>query len=225
MNIQQNPVFAVKNGKDVARYLIYFSKSKDKTRPYEVNIANISGTSLYKKHKKVLDKLFFIQEKYGIDLVRYAKFFVDRFNFTDENVEKISDPQYILWYAEMLNTNAKRNRIYQHVMKSVENVVNECVEHRFSSVKEYFRHAIENKLLASKFLSGKISRYYLAGIRNLKEIVEKMDPISKDTLKEIVDSQESLLSDVQDAFFYMRRIKVSIISLTNEMLYKKLGLS
>ena len=222
---QQKSEFPIKSGQDVAKYLVYFHKSADKRRTREINIANVSGAVLYKKHKKVLDKLFAVQEKYGLDLVRYSKFFIDRFNYTDENIEKITDPQYIMWYAEMLKTNAKHQKIYSYVMKSVENIVNDCVDLHYSSVKEYFRHLVTENQLAQKYVSGKISGYYLAGIKNLKKIVKKMDSLSQDTLREIVENQESILSEVQDAFLYVRRIRVSIISFTNEKLYSKLGLS
>jgi len=217
--------FKIKKGQDIARYLVYFHKSADRRRTIEINIANISGALLYRKHKKVLDKLLTIQEKYGLDLVRYSKFFINRFNFTDENIEKIANPQYIMWYAEMLKTNAKHQKIYGYVMKSVENIVNDCVDLHYSSVKEYFRHLVTENKLAQKYVSGKISGYYLAGIKNLKKIVKKMDSLSQDTLREIVENQESILSEVQDAFLYVRRIRVSIISFTNEKLYNKLGLS
>ena len=222
---QQKSEFPIKSGQDIAKYLVYFHKSADKRRTREINIANVSGAVLYKKHKKVLDKLFTIQEKYGLDLVRYSKFFINRFNYTDENIEKITDPQYIMWYAEMLKTNAKHQKIYGYVMKSVENIVNDCVDLHYSSVKEYFRHLVTENKLAQKYVSGKISGYYLVGIKNLKKIVKKMDSLSQDTLREIVENQESILSEVQDAFLYVRRIRVSIISFTNEKLYDKLGLS
>ena len=217
--------YNVRSGQDVAKYLVYFHKSADKRRTREINVANVSGIALYRKHRKVLDKLFTIQEKYGLDLVRYSKFFVSRFNFTDENIEKIANPQYIMWYAEMLKTNAKHQKVYDYVMKSVENVVKDCIDLHYSSVKEYFRHLVTENKLAQKYVSGKISGYYLAGIKNLKKIVKKMDSLSQDTLREIVENQESILSEVQDAFLYVRRIRISIISFTNEKLYSKLGLS
>lgn len=222
---QQKNEFSIKKGQDIAKYLVYFHKSADRRRTIEINIANISGALLYRKHKKVLDKLLTIQEKYGLDLVRYSKFFVDRFKFSDENIEKMSDPKYILWYADLLKTNAKHQKVYGYVMKSVENIVDECIELHYSSVKEYFRHLIIENKLAQKYVSGKISGYYLAGIKNLRKIVKKMDSLSQDTLQELVDNQESILSEVQDAFLYMRRIRISIISFTNEKLYDKLGLS
>ena len=221
MDTVQSSKFPIKNGRDIARYLIYFSKTKDSSK--EINIVNISGVTLYRRHRDMFDRLFRIQEKYDFDLVRYCKFFVSRFNFTDENIKKISDPQYILWYAEMLKTNAKYQRIYSYVEKSVDNIVEDCVKLHYSSVKEYLRHLIVENLLGQKFLSGQISRYYLAGIKNLKQIVRKMDNLNRDTLREVVESQESLLSELQDAFLYIRRNRVSIISYTDEKLYRKLS--
>ena len=224
MDIRQNFDFPIKNGRDVARYLIYFSKSNDKRLTKEVNIVNISGLTLYRKHKETLDRLYSVQEKYGLDLVRYSKFFVSKFKFSDENIERMAEPQYIKWYAEMLKTNAKHQKIYSYVMKSVDNIVKDCMKLHYSSTKEYLRHLITDNLLAQKVMSGQISTYYLAGIKNLKKIVKNMDSLNKDTLNETVENQESILSELQDAFLYMRRQRVSIISFTDEKLLEQLSL-
>ena len=217
---QKQNQFNIKSGKDVARYAIYFSRNQRQNGSISVNIANISGIGVYKKHKAVCDRCFEIQQKYGIDLVKYLNFFLSRYKLTDENMEKIADASNFMWYAEDLQISVKREKVYGYVLKSVNNIVNDCIEQDFISVKEYLKHLIEKNKLAEKYLSGKISRYYLAGIKNLRKLVAKMDVINQDTLREIVDQQEQLLSDVQDAFMQMKNARVSIIDLTSECLSK-----
>jgi len=95
-----------------------------------------------------------------------------------------------------------------------------CADSGFVSVREYLKHLIESNKLAGKYLSGEISRYYLAGLKNFRKIVSKMDSLNKDTLKEVVEQQEQLLSDVQDAFMQIKNTRVSMISLTNELFVK-----
>ena len=216
--------FKIKNGQDIARYLVYFSKLKDKKITKEINIVNISGISIYRKHKKCLDKLMIVQDKYKIDLVRYVKFFLSKYNLTDENIEKMVEIQNLMWYADELKILAKYDFVYKQLMKSVDNVVDACVKHGYGSVKEYLRYLIENGKLAQKFISGEISQYWIAGIKNLKKIIWKMDPISRDTLREIADNQDKLFSDMQDAFTHFKISRISIISYTNEKLYDKLGI-
>lgn len=215
--------FKIKNGQDVARYLVYFSKLKNKSLTKEVSIVNISGLGLYRKHKRCLDKLMVVQDKYKIDLVSYAKFFLSKFNLTDENVEKLAEVKTLMWYADELKIIAKHDFVYKQLMKSVDNVVDACLKLGYGSVKEYLRYLIGSGKLAQKYLSGEISQYWIAGIKNLKKIVWKMDPISRDTLKEIADSQDKIMSDAQDAFTHFKIARISIISYTNEKLYDKLG--
>ena len=80
----------------------------------------------------------------------------------------------------------------------------------------------ENKL-AEKYISGKISQYYLAGIKNLPQIVRKMDEISRNTLSEVVSQQDKLVSDMQDAFTHFKMSRISIISYTNDKLHERLS--
>lgn len=226
MDIQKDGSAKIENGRDIAKYLIYFSKLKNPRLNHEaIKLVNISGIACYRKHKKNLDRLYLAYEKYGFDIVKYLKFFVSRFNFTDENISKIVNAQYLLWYAENEKAIARNKKIYSYVMKSVDNIVEECVENGYSDTKEYLKNLIKTNKLGEKYLSGKISQYYLAGIKNIRKIISTMDEMNQDTLSDIVKNKEKIESDLQDAFTMLKSSRISIISFTNEQLCRRLGIS
>ena len=130
----------IKTGQDVARYLIYFSKLNSSAIGKEINIVNIPGTTLYRKHKDVCDKSLLLQTKYNIDLIRYIKFFISKFRLTDANVERLLETQNIMWYANDIQINAKHERVYSYVLKSVDNIVDDCIKRNYSSTKEYLKY-------------------------------------------------------------------------------------
>ena len=214
--------FSIKCGQDIAKYLVYFAKLKNHRVTKEINIVNISGTTLYRKHKRALDKLYKVQEKYQIDLVRYIKFFLEKYNYTDDNIDKIAEVRNLMWYAEELSIRSKHDKVYGYVLKSVKNAVDDCIKLGFQSTRSYLRYLIENNMLAEKYLSGELSQYYIAGIRNLKKIVWKMDRMNQETLKEIVDNQDKIISDTQDAFVSLKNIRISIIKFTDDKLLEQL---
>lgn len=210
-------------GQDIAKYLIYFSRMLDRRFfEKEINIVNISGITLYKKHKKIFDYAASLQKKYGIDMISYIKFFVSKYKFNDSNLDHICDVSNIVWYANDLEIKAKHNRVYKYVQKTADNIVEECLKHGFDSASKYLKYLIENNTLASKYLSGEISQYYLAGIQNLKKIVRNMDEMSRVTLNEVVENQDKIASDMQDAFVYLKSKRISIIQLTDNLLSLKM---
>ena len=215
----------INTGKDVARYLIYFSKLNNKQVNYNVNIVNISGTTLYRKHRHICDKALILQEKYGIDLIQYVKFFLSKYKLNDDNIERLLDSQNIVWYASDIQIKAKHEKVYRYVLKSVDNIVSDCIKNGYTSTKEYLKYLIENNKLASNYLSGKISQYYIAGIKNIGKLVRKMDSVSKDTLNPIVEQQAVLLSDMRDAFVYLKNMPISVISFTDKKLQARLNKS
>lgn len=221
MNIQQKSN-RIQNGQDVARYLVYFSKLNSAEIGREINIVNISGIGVYRKHKSVCDKALVLQTKYGIDLIQYIKFFLSKYRFNDKNIDRLLETQNIMWYASDIQIKAKHERVYKYVLKSIDNIVDECIENDYSSVKEYLKNLIQNNKLAEKLISGKISQYYIAGIKNIGRLIRKMDRINQDSLKEIVAQQDKLLSDMQDAFTYLKNTRISIISFTNDKLQEQL---
>lgn len=224
MDIEQNlSKRKIETGQDVARYLVYFSKLNSAPLGNEINIVNISGLGLYRKHKSTCNKALMLQKKYGIDLIRYIKFFVSKYRLNDKNVERLVDSQNIVWYASDIQIKVKHERVYAYVLKSVNNIVDECVKNGYTSTKECLKYLIESNKLAAKYLSGEISQYYIAGIKNIGKLVRKMDKISQDSLHEVVEQQNKLLSDMQDAFTYLKNIRISIVSFTNDKLNERLN--
>lgn len=82
---------------------------------------------------------------------------------------------------------------------------------------------IHKKKLAVYYATGKVSKYYLALIRNFPAIVEKLDTISKDELSSVVNHYEKLNDDALSAMAYVKGFVFKIINLTDEMIDHRYG--
>lgn len=198
-------------------YFIYQKKAKD----YAVNFVNVSGKTTYYKSKKVFDVLSKICEKYSIDGKDYIRFCVYEEGINFYNVSKLLDIVNFQRYAEKKKINEQYQKIYSYFIKSANYIVDECLEKKYDSCKEFLKRQILHNTLAEKVLSGKISIYYLASIKNIKDIVSKMDQMSRDTFETLVERTDKLNSDLQDAFMHITYKKVNPIKFTDDLLYKR----
>ena len=213
----------IKSGSDVARYFIYFSRLKTKPNA-NLNIVNISGKSLYKRFQDECDAAYKIIKKYGLNGVAFLKYFVDKFGTDESCLLKLKEHYSYVWYAEHIKIQEQHEKIYGYYMKSVNNIVDECIKRNFRSTKEYIKMLVTENKLGEAFISGQISQYYLASIVNFPKILKKMDELNQDTLRTIAERREKLNSDLQDAFMAIRSQKVSTISFTDKALFQRLGI-
>lgn len=80
---------------------------------------------------------------------------------------------------------------------------------------------MSEKLLAAKYMSGKLSVYYLCAIQNLKDIVSKLDPISQAEMSTISDRYDKYRMDITEAFRLHKSCKLRPIELTDALIRKK----
>ena len=205
----------------LARLYTYFNYQK-KAKDYAVNFVNVSGKTTYSKWRKSFDLLSKITEKYGIDGKDYLRYLVYDQGLNFYNASEILNINNIRSYAEHMKIIEQYGKIHSYFLKSANYIVDECLRKKYDSCKEFLKRQILHNTLAEKMLSGKISIYYLASIKNIKDIVSKMDPISRDTFSTLVERADKLNSDVQDAFMKITSQKVNPIKFTDELLFKKM---
>lgn len=205
----------------LARLYTYFNYQK-RAKDYAVNFVNVSGKTTYSKWRKIFDLLSKITEKYGIDGKDYLRYLVYDQGLNFYNASEILNINNIRSYAEHMKIIEQYGKIRSYFLKSANYIADECLRKKYDSCKEFLKRQILHNTLAEKMLSGKISIYYLASIKNIKDIVSKMDPISRDTFSTLVERADKLNSDVQDAFMKITSQKVNPIKFTDELLYKKM---
>ena len=85
------------------------------------------------------------------------------------SVKSFDNFQYYLQVRE------QKEKAYKNFMKSINNIAQDCLELKLHSSKDYIRYLIANRKLASYFLTGKLSAYWLAAIPKFQKIVACLD--------------------------------------------------
>lgn len=151
----------------------------------------------YWNHKNTIDRLHKVIVKYKIDSREF-------FNFAVKQT-KIYTPELLLRpgiFLEFARRKEERNRlekIYKFFEKSVNNIAETCVERNITA-KEYIRELIVQNRIAYEFMSGRISKYFIASIQNFKQIYKHLDEMNKSELRIIYNAADELNAMLQDAF-------------------------
>ena len=105
-------------------------------------------------------------------------------------------------------------------MKTVDNIVADCLKLHYNSTADYIRHLISSRKLAAYYVAGKISGYFLAAIPNFKKVIDKLDSISKDELSELYDRYDKYHSDINAAFIKVKNIKVNPLKFADDAIFE-----
>ena len=168
------------NGLQTAVYYKYYLQFVNPNLVHIVNLSKIRADRLYAHNQVTFDKLAMIFSKYNLDIPRYIQFVINRFNISaDTDISKVLDPYLVKTFLEYIQIKTYHKKVYQYFLKSVKNIVDECLELNIMSTKDYFMYIIKSNKLAGYFVTGKISAYYLAAIPNFRKIIESLDSVSK----------------------------------------------
>lgn len=138
----------------------------------------INGKAIYKKNKEAFDAFSKIITKNKFDVKKYFEYCVVN-GIKEDNVKLcISSSLMIEKYKDHLKEIQLRKKIYRWILKSVKNIVVECIDNGIYTTQEYLRWLINNNLIGKYLVSGRISIYYLAAIPNFKNIIPKLDYFS-----------------------------------------------
>ena len=208
---------------DVARFFVYMEKLKtSKGRP-SVRYKNISAKTVYAKNKTVFDKLFDVSGKYRIDMKRYIGFFVFELGKTREDLlQEFLSKETLSKYSMCLKIIANQRKIYGFLMKSAMNIARECEALGLDDCRKYIKRLVEENMLGEKLLSGEISQYYLASIRNIDKLVGKMrGGPERDELDRLVARKDKLALDAKTAFENSTKENFKPLALANKLLMSR----
>ena len=80
---------------------------------------------------------------------------------------------------------------------------------------------IKERKLSAYYVSGVISKYYLAALPKFPKLVDKLDSISKDEFQPICHKYEKYNADIKEAMFSVLKKVVSVLAFTDDLIEKK----
>lgn len=168
------------NGYKISQLFKYFSQFNNSYILTPLPLERIGSKTLYAKYSHIFDKIGIIFEKYQLDAVSYIKFCVLEKKINQKTLDKLLDRFILNQYIEYEQITHKRKFIYKCFLKTLNFISNECIKMGYPRSLDYFRYLISEKKLATYYISGKISKYYLSAITNFPKIIDKLDQLSRD---------------------------------------------
>ena len=207
---------------EIAKYFKYMQQFKLDYIIDKQPLNRIQCKSFYVKNKKIFEKAYDIFNKYHLDIYNFIDFYINFFDKSNKTIEKdFLSVNAFNGYQSYLCQQDKNKKIYKWFEKSVENISNDCIAYDFFNVKDYIRHLIVTRKLASYYMTGKISKYWFCGIPGFKKIILKLDNISKDEFMEIYDKFDIYNTEINNAFLYFKNMKVNPIYITEQRIFQK----
>lgn len=212
----------VVDGYKAARIWRWARQDKEKWRKFKLPLERVTAKTIYSNHRKAFDCLASAFAKNNVSPLSYIKFFAVEYDGCEERIDKeLTSTGALRAFETYIETSAKRCKIYSWFMKSVNNIVDECVKNGWFTTKDFIRHLINERKLAGWYASGKISKYYLAAIPNFWKVVPKLDHFAKEELKIVAERYDVYNSEVNEAFLQLKNFKVNPIALTDALIYEK----
>nr|DAH74129.1 MAG TPA: hypothetical protein [Caudoviricetes sp.] len=199
-------------------------QDKNKNRRFTVSLKRIGAKSIYLRHKKVFDKLAILSLKKDLPIDSYISFFAKELDggnheeFLDSNL--VSTTSFSA-FADYIQKRDKQKKIYKWFMKSVNNIVEECVDNNWFTTKDFLRNLIDQNKLGNWYVSGKISKYYLAAIPNFWKIVPQLDHFSKLELDQVASRYDIYNREINETFLKLKNFKVNPIAMTDTLIYER----
>lgn len=124
-------------------------------------------------------------------------------------------------YVDHLRETSRRKKVMKWFMKSAEFIASECAKDTQMTTKDFIRKLIKEKKLAAYYMAGKISRYWFSGIPGFSKLVVKLDKMSRDEFKDLVDNFQIYNSEINEAFLKFYRTYANPIRFTDDLIFKK----
>lgn len=212
----------INDGMTAAKVFKYYSQFISQDLLYPMPIEKIGYIVFYKKNKKKFDNLVFIFNKNNINILEYIKFLILQLKVKIFNVnENLLNITNIQKYIEYCAIKKQRENIYNYIIKSIENIANDCIHLNFLKTIDYIKYLILNKKLVQYYISGKISKYYLSAISKFPDLVKKMDNISKDEFQSLVNKFDKYNNDAKEAMIFKTKKVFSVIQQTDNKIKEK----
>lgn len=180
----------------LAKLFKYLAQWNNPYVRYREKFDDISFKSYYRTHKDAIDRLYSVLAKYRIDAPTFLRFALKQ--TTIYTPELVLRPGLFLEYARRKEERNRFEKIYSYFRKSVDNVAKTCLE-RDMTAKEFVRELIVKNRLAYEFVSGRVSKYFIASMQNFKQIYRLLDEMNKSELRIIYNAADELNAMLQDA--------------------------
>lgn len=214
------------SGIELAKWFKYY---RQYVSSYVVNalpFEKIRANGLYLKNKKQFDSLAKFLSKHKLDASKYIHFLVADQKTNEANARSgLLSIMNLKAYVEKLKIEQIRIKRYKYFMKSVKNIAEECAKTGCKTTAEYFKHLVHEKKLSAYYLSGKISKYYLASLPDFPKLVEKLDSMSQDEFAPLCHKFEKYSIDIKEALKQKLNRVPSTIKLTDAAIQKKQNLN
>ena len=224
MPTEQEIKFEIKTPEDLAKFFVY-TETKNRTGR-NVALKNVSGKSLYSANKQAFDAVFKFSTKFSVDMKAYVRHFVLGLGKSKFDVKNFfADPSTMASYAMALDSEKTKLKIFKYIQTTIKKLTETCIERGYKDVRLYFAELVKSGKLAAYYASGEISQYYLALVKNVEKLVEKLDPISRAEFSEFLSMKDKLAGDAQSAWLFVKSSKLSPISAVNSAIsaYNKKG--
>ena len=203
----------------LVRYYKYYRQRTDPMVTFPVAFERVGTAVYYSKNRKWFNRLSDIVWKFGIDHNKYIKFCVIKIGIQDGR--ELLKPENFRRYAEYLKVFEQYKRIYERYVKTAEYIADRCIEGGITPARFIGRLIRENRL-GYEYMSGRISKHFIASIQNFDKIFERLDKINQDELRIILEISGELNHDIQEAFLMFKSQRVKPISFTERIIEKKL---
>ncbi len=201
-------------GQDLASYL-----SKLLHKPTTRN-------RLYESDAALFDLLASFRDKYGLDVEDYIMYYVKFLGrpSTDVSAQDLVDATSISRYLEWRAVLGSYEEALKYFDKSVENVANLCIStNPVTPPKDYFDSLIDQDILGDFVISGRISLYYLAGIRDFGTTLKTLKPmVSFKTIGYFVENFDIYENYIKSAFIELRGTHCDSFLITEKKIREKL---
>lgn len=185
-----------------------------------------STNRIYEGDAELFDLLASFRDKYRLDVEDYIMYYVKFLNraATDVSVQDLVDTTSIRRYLEWRAVLGSYDKALAYFDKSVENVANLCIStNPVTPPKEYFDSLLGQDILGDFVISGRISLYYLAGIRDFGTTLKTLQPtVSFKTISYFVENFDIYESYIKSAFIELRGTHCDSFLITEKKIREKL---
>ena len=159
-----------------------------------------SGERMFQARPDVFDAIsVYSGHNPQFDLDGYLKYFAA--NYTPVDLELLADRGAIFRFVQKTTIRDKYRKILRWFDRSVDKVADDCVSTGFRSSRDFVKDVVQRNLVGEYVISGRMSLYYLAGIRDFDKVLQRhASGVSLDTLGYFIDNFDSYQYDIRTAF-------------------------
>jgi hypothetical protein len=188
----------VETRRTLAHMFKYHSQDFDQRIVRKMPYSSVRYESFLTKHSKTFTRLTFVVLKYGVDPESFVRHALSEFGA--RTPEQAATAECFRSYASAVYRNAKYDDIYDKYSRTVESLARMCLELGIGP-KELVADMVLKNRLAYEYISGRVSKYFLAAISNFEAVYDRLDKMNKDELSIICNALDELRVMVNEAVF------------------------